>query len=188
MVPGVIEIINEEPTGGVRKRSAAEAEAKTLKNGKLVSASKISRRPMFSTALRVASNSISTLNDLPVALEGVMHEPSALNWIDASFNALDTIEPILLEYKSLNAIYLHANNITDIHQVDKLAEIPNLRSLTLHGNPVEEFCPFYRNYILSALPTLKSLDFSSITNLDRDKAMTWRKVHYPSLVKRKTKV
>lgn len=33
---------------------------------------------------------------------------------------------------------MHANCLTNIREVKKLAKLPNLRKLTLHGNPLEE--------------------------------------------------
>ncbi|EAX84161.1 hypothetical protein TVAG_065060, partial [Trichomonas vaginalis G3] len=54
--------------------------------------------------------------------------------------------------------------------VNKLVELENLRDLTLHGNPIEDRGRLkYRNYIISVLPNLNSLDFTSLTS--RDKAI-----------------
>jgi len=44
----------------------------------------------------------------------------------------------LTEYKNLKVLYFHANVIEDIRQVDKLATLPQLRTLTMHGNLIEE--------------------------------------------------
>lgn len=69
-------------------------------------------------------------------------------------------------------IYLHANAIADIGQVDKLRGLSKLRSLTLHGNPLEE-TPNYRFYVIAHLPSLRSLDFSPVTPVERDRATSW---------------
>jgi Leucine-rich repeat (LRR) protein len=63
-------------------------------------------------------------------------------------------------------LYLHANAIESLSQIDKLASLQNLRNLTLHGNPVEQ-AKGYRYHVVSKLPQLKHLDFSAITKQDR---------------------
>lgn len=45
---------------------------------------------------------------------------------------------ILTTYRNLHCLQLHANSIQGLGEVDKLAVLPHLRSLTLHGNPIEE--------------------------------------------------
>ena len=45
---------------------------------------------------------------------------------------------ILLEYKNIGILYLHGNEIQDLKQIEKLAALPNLKKLTLHGNPIAE--------------------------------------------------
>ena len=56
--------------------------------------------------------------------------------LDLSFNQLTTIDDVILRYPKLSALYLHANKISDISQVAKLAALP-LRALTLQANPME---------------------------------------------------
>jgi len=62
----------------------------------------------------------------------------------------------------------------NIKQVKKLARLPRLSKLTLHGNPMEELNhPNYRTQVLAFLPNLKSLDFIGVTKVDREKANVW---------------
>lgn len=87
-------------------------------------------------------------------------------------------------------------------QVNKLGKLEKLHSVSFHGNVIEkedgkpETCisiswtitayPGYRNYVTAMLPTIRKLDFSTITPSDRQRADTWRTVHAPrSLVKKK---
>ena len=37
----------------------------------------------------------------------------------------------------MQILYLHANKIASIKEVDKLTQLTGLRKLTLHGNPIE---------------------------------------------------
>lgn len=91
-----------------------------------------------------------------------------IEWLDLSFNQLQTIEPSITKLKGLAKLHLHANQIRDIRDVQKLVELPNLTDLTLHGNPIEDRGRGkYRNYIISQLPNLRSLDFTSLTERDK---------------------
>ena len=73
-------------------------------------------------------------------------------------------------------IYLHGNNIYTISNVDKLSSLRKLKSLTLHGNPVE-VSPGYRCYVLSTIPQLQTFDFSGVTKEERATAATWLRMN-----------
>ena len=79
----------------------------------------------------------------------------------------------VLELPCLTMLYLHGNNIGRIADVDKLSALNRLKSLTLHGNPIESN-PGYRHYIICHLPQLQTFDFSGVTKSDRASAQTWR--------------
>jgi Leucine-rich repeat (LRR) protein len=63
-------------------------------------------------------------------------------------------------------LYLHANQIENIQEVQKLGKLTQLKNLTLHGNPLEK-TNHYRALVLKYIPYLKHLDFSGITKVDR---------------------
>ena len=73
-------------------------------------------------------------------------------------------------------IYLHGNNIFNLSNVDKLSALTKLKTLTLHGNPVEG-TPGYRCYVISAVPQLKTFDFSGVTKEERTTAATWTRMN-----------
>ncbi|XP_006628202.1 leucine-rich repeat-containing protein 51 [Lepisosteus oculatus] len=127
-----------------------------------------------SKALRLSNNILSNLSDFATASTALLDDPKQLSWIDLSFNDLSTIDPILTEFRELRVLYLHGNSISRLSEVDKLAALPHLQSLTLHGNTLENEKD-YRNYVISALPHLKSLDFSAVTKQDRVTAQIWRR-------------
>ena len=81
-------------------------------------------------------------------------------------------------------LYLHGNNIFTIAQVDKLSSLKKLKSLTLHGNPVE-VTPGYRPYVIYAIPQLQTFDFSGITGIDRVTAERWKGKHITIKSKKK---
>lgn len=43
----------------------------------------------------------------------------------------------LLDFQELRVLYLHGNCIRSLSDVDKLGKLPNLHTITLHGNPIE---------------------------------------------------
>lgn len=47
-------------------------------------------------------------------------------------------QQVLTTLFNLSVLYLHGNSIQRLGEVNKLAILPRLRSLTLHGNPIEE--------------------------------------------------
>ena len=82
---------------------------------------------------------------------------------------------VILQYPKIKILYLHSNDIKKLSEIDKLAALPELRKITLHGNPIEDL-QGYRQYVISTLPRLKTLDFVAVTNQDRSDAMTWREL------------
>ena len=69
-------------------------------------------------------------------------------------------------------LYLHANKISKFGEIKPLGELAKLRSLTLHGNPIEDK-KHYRMFVIHTIPTLTQLDFSTITRQDRETAAAW---------------
>ena len=83
-------------------------------------------------------------------------------------------------------LYFHGNNICTLAQVNKLSQLTELRTLTLHGNPIE-IEPGYKQHVISTLPCLQTFDFSGITKSDRATADTWSKLNVPRVkVKKKS--
>uniref|UniRef100_A0A3B3XUN5 Leucine-rich repeat-containing protein 51 n=1 Tax=Poecilia mexicana TaxID=48701 RepID=A0A3B3XUN5_9TELE len=91
----------------------------------------------LSRALRLSNNSIIDLCDLHQTVSHFLAEPSSLAWLDLSFNKLSHIDKVLCELHGLRVLYLHGNNISTLSEVDRLAVLPHLHSVTLHGNPIE---------------------------------------------------
>eukprot|EP00116_Pleurobrachia_bachei_P012180 sb/3472442/ len=82
---------------------------------------------------------------------------------------------VILEFTNLTTLYLHGNHICNLAEIKKLSGLPHLRTLTLHGNPIENQ-EGYRHFVLSTLPTLKQLDFSSVTKQNQRDAESWKKL------------
>ena len=125
-----------------------------------------------SSSLRLSNNELCSLEALPECLGPVLLLPHKLQWLDLSFNQISHIEPIASACPSLRLLYLHVNAVTEPRQLDALSQLAHLHTLTLHGNEVEN-APNYRFRLASNLPTLKNLDFSALTIVEKDKARTW---------------
>ena len=70
--------------------------------------------------------------------------------------------------------------------INKLSGLKMLKSLTLHGNPIENR-PGYRHHVITLLPQLLTLDFSGVTMADRATAHTWSTMIAPPRKLRKSK-
>mmetsp|Transcript_86968 Transcript_86968/g.221445 ORF Transcript_86968/g.221445 Transcript_86968/m.221445 type:complete len:251 (-) Transcript_86968:72-824(-) len=200
------EIETEEPRSGVKRgggpavgsnesgkdpgAEADDAEGGATASGVLVARSmgstgkpkKVMR--LVTISIKLNNNMLDTLSGLQPSLESVMHSPIMnLQWIDLSFNQLTTIEPELLRFMNLKALYLHGNCIKNLSSVDRLKKLPKLLSLTLNGNPIES-TRIYRVYVIGTLSSLRSLDHSTITADEVAGAASWIKGHIERAKKR----
>nr|XP_021560382.1 transmembrane O-methyltransferase isoform X1 [Neomonachus schauinslandi] len=89
-------------------------------------------------SLWLNNNVLNDLRDFSHVVSLLLEHPENLAWIDLSFNDLTSIDPVLTTFFNLSVLYLHGNSIQRLGEVNKLAVLPRLRSLTLHGNPIEE--------------------------------------------------
>eukprot|EP00294_Goniomonas_avonlea_P012039 CAMPEP_0114564442 /NCGR_PEP_ID=MMETSP0114-20121206/13721_1 /TAXON_ID=31324 /ORGANISM="Goniomonas sp, Strain m" /LENGTH=197 /DNA_ID=CAMNT_0001750507 /DNA_START=131 /DNA_END=724 /DNA_ORIENTATION=+ len=175
------EVLEEEPFAGHRKPRAQpevevveEVKEKDAKEKDAEKGAKVPEKAapvvQISNAVRLSNNLLENLNGFNHVMKEILYQPSMLAWIDLSHNLLTEIPKGFAKYEHLNVIYLHANNIQKIKEVEKLSGLKKLRSITLHGNPIETQ-KFYRLTVIGILPNLRSLDFSVLTVLDRERAM-----------------
>ncbi|XP_039107942.1 leucine-rich repeat-containing protein 51 isoform X3 [Hyaena hyaena] len=127
-------------------------------------------------SLWLNNNVLNDLKDFSHVVSLLLEHPENLAWIDLSFNDLTSIDPVLTTFFNLSVLYLHGNSIQRLGEVNKLAVLPRLRSLTLHGNPVEEE-KGYRQYVLCTLPRITTFDFSGVTKADRTTAEVWKRMN-----------
>nr|XP_046233400.1 leucine-rich repeat-containing protein 51-like [Scatophagus argus] len=120
----------------------------------------------LSRSLRLSNNSITDLIGLQCILGHFLAQPSKLGWLDLSYNKITCIDPVLCELHELRVLYLHGNSIWKLSEVNKLGKLEYLHTITLHGNAIEDN-KGYRNHVISVLPQLKKMDFSSVTCQER---------------------
>ncbi|XP_070554762.1 leucine-rich repeat-containing protein 51-like [Ptychodera flava] len=123
------------------------------------------------TALKLNNNMIDSWSGFDEVVNKLISNPDDLNWVDLSFNALSSIDDVILKYPNIKILHLHGNEIEDLSDVDKLAKMPKLKSVSLHGNPIEQE-KRYRTYMLTTLPQIRTLDLCTITKADRETAAT----------------
>ncbi|XP_008852293.1 leucine-rich repeat-containing protein 51 isoform X2 [Nannospalax galili] len=152
------DLVSEEPRTGLRP-------VKHSKSGKSLTQS-----------LWLNNNVLSDLKDFSQVVSQLLEHPENLAWLDLSFNDLTSIDPVLMTFFNLSVLYLHGNSIHRLGEVNKLAVLPCLRSLTLHGNPIEEE-KGYRQYVLCNLPRVTTFDFSGVTKADRTTAEVWKRMN-----------
>ncbi|KPP73676.1 leucine-rich repeat-containing protein 51-like [Scleropages formosus] len=150
----------EEPNPGVRKLRR-DAEKK-----------------FCSRALRLNNNNLTDLDGFITTVNTFVSNPYQLAWVDLSFNSISRIDTALTELRDLRVLYLHGNTISKLSEVEKLAVLPFLHTLTLHGNSIENKRG-YRGRVIAALPHLKTLDFSTVTKEERTMSRIWHKSKTP---------
>ena len=69
----------------------------------------------------------------------------------------------------MRTLNIHSNYIHDLNELRKLTPIKTLKSLTVHGNPLD-LIPNFRLYIIGLLPQLQKLDTVLISKKERDNA------------------
>ncbi|XP_055333574.1 leucine-rich repeat-containing protein 51-like [Paramacrobiotus metropolitanus] len=126
----------------------------------------------IASTIKLNNNKFVTMDGLMEALPKIISMPDSITWIDLSFNKLTRVEPVLVQLKNLHILYLHGNAIADFPHLEILNRATLLKTLTLHGNPVDRTSG-YRFIVLSWLRQLKNMDFSAVTEFDRMQAELW---------------
>ncbi|EDO31646.1 predicted protein, partial [Nematostella vectensis] len=116
--------------------------------------------------IKFAYNQLGGYDNFTTTINKLIVEPQALELLDLSFNELSTIDPVLLDFPNLKILCLQGNNISDLHEIDKLAALPNLHTISLQGNPIEDDDHF-KCYTTSKLLHLKKFNSAPLTKQDK---------------------
>lgn len=134
------------------------------------------------------NNEIRSIEGLPSVLLDVMWNSERLQWLDLSYNYLETIDLDLLAFRNLKTLYLHGNYINNLEETKKLSSgFDDLQNLTLYGNPIET-APNYRMWVLGVMYTenenLRRLDQVLVTNREFDKVLVFKERIFTGKYKR----
>jgi Leucine-rich repeat (LRR) protein len=121
-------------------------------------------------SLMLGYNKIRELTGLNTVLDGIMDNARHLQWIDISHNYLVTLDYSFEDFPHLKTLYLHCNFVADLAQLDKLKHLEELKTFTIHGNPLTSV-PNFRILTISILTQLKKLDSVLISKKERDNAV-----------------
>ncbi|SBT87372.1 dynein light chain 1, putative [Plasmodium malariae] len=90
-----------------------------------------------------------------------------------SYNSIDKLDN-LQSLKKLQVLYLFHNKIKSTEEIDKLSALPELAELGLKGNPIYDgkTNEYMKLVILKKLPQLKVVDNETITEKQRNDALT----------------
>uniref|UniRef100_A0A8C6P6J1 Leucine-rich repeat-containing protein 51 n=1 Tax=Nothobranchius furzeri TaxID=105023 RepID=A0A8C6P6J1_NOTFU len=86
---------------------------------------KNSEQKYLSRSIRLRNNNLTNISGLELMIAHFLAQPSNFSWLDMSFNQITAIDPVLCELKHLS-------------DLNKLAQLSQLHSITLHENAVEK--------------------------------------------------
>lgn len=141
------------------------------------------RRPKLEeiTAVRLSNNLLTSMDTVSGPMIATV-DTSKILWMDLSFNKITSVSSDFpRKFPRITTIYCHANQITKLSELKKFGAFPELKSLSLYGNPVEEH-KHYRNYVLFMCPKLTQFDSSPVTKTDRKRTEVWAQTFRRKLV------
>ncbi|KAJ8921132.1 hypothetical protein NQ315_013602 [Exocentrus adspersus] len=124
------------------------------------------KKKFLTRSLWLNNNKLTNTKHVDQMADSVLEYPDELGWIDFSFNYITEIDECILRFNKLKILYFHGNCISDLDEVFKLRNLPELRSVTFHGNPIANH-PRYRSYVVSVLPQIANLDFTPVVRNER---------------------
>jgi hypothetical protein len=134
------------------------------------------KAPETIKAIRLGNNEISSIDILYKSISTTLDGTNIL-WIDLSFNQITKIsDGIAKTFPNLATLNLHANKLSRLSEIKKLASVLTLKSVSLHGNSIEEH-KHYRNYCLFMCPNLRQFDMSPVTAGEIARMKVWAETY-----------
>lgn len=140
----------------------------------------VGRRATFSLIrkLNLSRNSLQKLTGLMDTLTPVLPFNSGytIHTVDLSFNELEQLDVNFLQQISqCVSLALHGNpGLNSWEEIQKLEILRRLQKLTLHGGAFDQV-PHYRQRIIALLPSLRQLDYNTVTPSDRASAVEFQR-------------
>jgi len=133
----------------------------------------------YTSNVKLSNNLLADCSHLISQLKTVVVEAcQKITILDLSFNQIPAVPNEITELVNLHVVYLHANAIKEIDEVNKLKPLKFLYAISLNGNPIENR-KNYRFHVLWLLPKLKTLDFTSFSKRDRETVKVYEKFFKP---------
>jgi U2 small nuclear ribonucleoprotein A' len=108
----------------------------------------------------LSDNDIKKLDNFPLM--------SRLNALLLNNNSVIRVTPQLGDHlPKLQGLILTNNKVSHLYEIDHIASLKKLDTLSLLENPVA-LQPNYRAYVIHKIPHLKTLDFMKISKKERD--------------------
>ncbi|GIQ89264.1 hypothetical protein KIPB_011691 [Kipferlia bialata] len=126
--------------------------------------SKVPKQPP--TGLKLVNNGLTTTEGLTALAESALYDPEKLYFLDLSMNDLTGLSDEFKDFKQLRTLYIHSNNIASVKEFAVLKDLPNLRQLACHGNPLETETN-YRYWLMLNIPQLRTINFTAVTPRER---------------------
>lgn len=102
-------------------------------------------------------------------MNSVFPDIKNLKWIDLSHNYIVELDDSFGDLPWLRTLYLHSNHIKDFAEITKLQHLKELKTFTIHGNPLD-IIPQFRALIIGLLPQLIKIDSVLVTKREHDSA------------------
>eukprot|EP01063_Lacrimia_lanifica_P017464 TRINITY_DN24549_c0_g1_i1.p1 TRINITY_DN24549_c0_g1~~TRINITY_DN24549_c0_g1_i1.p1 ORF type:complete len:407 (+),score=127.34 TRINITY_DN24549_c0_g1_i1:30-1250(+) len=150
-------------------------------NGVLAASTTIPLGQMRASAVLLVGNRLHDLRPLPDVFGKLLCGGFlGITTLDLSQNEIATIPDELLELRCLRILNLAANRIATPDDVWKLAVLPDLFNLSTNGNPVDSTRDF-RMRVIKRFPTLRILNSTPISKVDRSKLGVLKGCMLPAL-------
>ena len=154
-------MINSSAMKNISRKAQEELEKKKKKCVQI---------KLVCVSLMLGYNKLRSITDFPIILDTIMQNSHNLQWIDISHNYLTCLDYDFKDYPHLKTLYLHCNFIADIGQLQVLQHLQELKTMTIHGNPLSAI-PNFRILAISIVGELKKLDSVLISKKERDNAI-----------------
>ncbi|KAA6387849.1 MAG: hypothetical protein EZS28_016622, partial [Streblomastix strix] len=142
---------------------------------------KVEVKKFRATSVRLYNNGLRSIKGLKSILDQILVDGGdEVVWLDLGWNKLTQIEDELYLFPKLYSLSLQANRITDYNEIAKLRGIEPMRTLILHGNPIDQL-RFYRTLTVGAAPFLKKIDSAVISPRERDHCTKWLDMNIDTL-------
>ena len=160
------------PSKTTTTQHLAGTASQTLENGGATGSPGRRQKLEEITAVRLSNNLLTSMDTVAGPMIAAV-DTSKILWMDLSFNKLTSVSgDFSQKFPNLTTIYAHANQISKLSEIKKFAAFPELKSLSLYGNPVEEH-KHYKMFVLTMCPKLTQFDSSPVTRTERRRAEVW---------------